>query len=144
MGGQVSFVLLNLTSTAQFDCLKLVFSRSLCSDVGWVVGHSFSNYGPLIAGATTLLYEGKPVGTPDAAQFWRLIERHRVKTLFTAPTGLRGIKRVDPQGELVKKFDISSLETLFVAGERADTDTLKWAEDSTGVRIFCAPLSRSL
>jgi len=98
-----------------------------------VVGHSFSNYGPLIAGATTLLYEGKPVGTPDAAQFWRLIERHRVKTLFTAPTGLRGIKRVDPQGELVKKFDISSLETLFVAGERADTDTLKWAEQSTGV-----------
>ena len=85
-------------------------------------------YGPLLRGCTTLLYEGKPIGTPDAANFWRTIERHRVSTLFTAPTALRAIKRVDENGELTKSFDISSLRTLFLAGEHADSGTLKWAE----------------
>jgi propionyl-CoA synthetase len=100
-----------------------------------VVGHSYSVYGPLLLGCTTVLYEGKPVGTPDAANFWRVIERHRVNALFTAPTALRSIKRVDEEGELTKGFDLSSLRTVFLAGERADPNSLKWAEHSLGVPI---------
>jgi acyl-CoA synthetase (AMP-forming)/AMP-acid ligase II len=99
------------------------------------VGHSYSVYGPLLMGCTTLMYEGKPVGTPDASNFWRVIERHKVHTLFTAPTALRSIKRVDEEGELAKKFDLSSLRTVFLAGERADPDSLKWAEASLNVPI---------
>ncbi|MEM8496691.1 MAG: AMP-binding protein [Pseudomonadota bacterium] len=99
------------------------------SDIGWVVGHSYIVYGPLIRGATTILFEGKPVGTPDAATYWRTIERHGVKVMFTAPTAIRAIKREDSQGKLLKKFDLSSLETLFLAGERADPDTIQWAEN---------------
>jgi len=106
----------------------------MTSDVGWVVGHSFSVYGPLLAGLTTVLYEGKPVGTPDAANFWRTIERHRANVLFTAPTAIRGIKAQDEKGDLSKKFDLSSLRTLFLVGERADTDSIKWAEQSLKVR----------
>lgn len=102
------------------DCL------CIHSDVGWVVGHSFSVYGPLLLGCTTVLYEGKPVGTPDEANFWRVVERHRVTALFTAPTALRAIKRLDENGSRPAEFDLSSLRTLFLAGERADPDTLKW------------------
>ena len=98
------------------------------SDVGWVVGHSYIAYGPLVAGCTTVLYEGKSVGTPDAAAFWRVIARHRVRTLFTAPTAFRAIKREDPEAKLLADHDISSLKYLFLAGERLDPDTLHWAE----------------
>lgn len=97
------------------------------SDVGWVVGHSYIVYGPLLVGATTLMYEGKPVGTPDAGAFWRVIAEHRVKALFTAPTALRAIRKVDPEAELLTGVDISSLQTLFTAGERLDIDTFEWA-----------------
>ena len=105
------------------------------SDVGWVVGHSFSVYGPLLAGLTTVLYEGKPVGTPDAANFWRTIERHRVNVMSTAPTALRGIKARDEKGELTKGFDLSCLRALFLAGERAETDSIKWAEHALQVNF---------
>jgi propionyl-CoA synthetase len=97
------------------------------SDIGWVVGSSYIVYGPLIVGATTVLYEGKPVGTPDAAAFWRVIARHGVHALFTAPTALRAIRKVDPHASMLEAHDISSLETLFVAGERLDPDTYEWA-----------------
>jgi propionyl-CoA synthetase len=99
------------------------------SDVGWVVGHSYIVYAPLIVGATTVLYEGKPVGTPDAGAFWRVIAEHGVKALFTAPTALRAIKKVDPSGELLAGHDLSRFETLFLAGERLDPETYKWASD---------------
>ena len=97
------------------------------SDVGWVVGHSYICYAPLIHGNTTVVFEGKPVGTPDAGTFWRVIEEHKIKALFTAPTAFRAIKREDPEGKLAKDYDLSSLETLFLAGERADPDTINWA-----------------
>ncbi len=99
------------------------------SDVGWVVGHSYIVYAPLIAGATTVLYEGKPIGTPDAGAFWRVAAEHEVKVLFTAPTAIRAIRRMDPELEELKKYDISKLETLFLAGERLDTETYHWAND---------------
>jgi propionyl-CoA synthetase len=99
------------------------------SDVGWVVGHSYIIYGPLLYGATTIVYEGKPVGTPDPGAFWRVISEHGVKCLFTAPTAFRAIKREDPQGEFLKKYDISKFDTLFLAGERTDPDTYHWASD---------------
>ncbi|KNC98787.1 uncharacterized protein SPPG_05764 [Spizellomyces punctatus DAOM BR117] len=94
------------------------------SDVGWVVGHSFIVYGPLIRGCTTVVYEGKPVGTPDAGAFWRVVEEYGAKSLFTAPTAIRAIKREDPTGKLIKKYDISSLKNLFLVGERSDPDTV--------------------
>ena len=106
------------------------------SDVGWVVGHSYIVYGPLVAGCTTVLYEGKPVGTPDAAAFWRVIEEHRVAVLFTAPTAFRAIKRADPRGELLARHDLSSLRALFLAGERADPDTVDWAASKLGVPVI--------
>ncbi|MFZ1773307.1 MAG: propionyl-CoA synthetase [Rhizobiaceae bacterium] len=106
------------------------------SDVGWVVGHSYIVYAPLIAGCTTILFEGKPVGTPDAGTFWRVIEEHKVVALFTAPTAFRAIKQRDPQGELVGKYDLSSLRTLFLAGERADPETIKWAEAKLKVPVI--------
>ncbi len=99
------------------------------SDVGWVVGHSYIVYAPLIFGATSLLYEGKPVGTPDAGAYWRVIQQHKVVALFTAPTAFRAIKKEDPRGELVKQYDLSNFRALFLAGERADPDTVHWAED---------------
>ncbi|PVV13330.1 MAG: propionyl-CoA synthetase [gamma proteobacterium symbiont of Ctena orbiculata] len=98
------------------------------SDVGWVVGHSYIVYGPLLAGCTTVLYEGKPVGTPDPGAFWRVISEYGVKVLFTAPTAFRAIKKEDPQGAYMSKYDISCMDTLFLAGERCDPDTLHWAE----------------
>ena len=106
------------------------------SDVGWVVGHSYICYAPLIYGATTVLFEGKPVGTPDAGTFWRVISEHKVKALFTAPTAFRAIKRVDPKGEFIGKYDLSCLETLFLAGERADPDTIEWAQDMLKVPVI--------
>ena len=106
------------------------------SDIGWVVGHSYIVYAPLIHGCTTVLYEGKPVGTPDASAFWRVISEHNVSALFTAPTAFRAIKREDPRGELIGNFDLSCLRTLFLAGERADPDTVQWAEDQLGVPVI--------
>lgn len=106
------------------------------SDVGWVVGHSYICYAPLIYGCTTVLYEGKPVGTPDAGAFWRVIEQHKVKVLFTAPTAFRAIKREDPDGTFLKNYDISTLQTLFLAGERSDPPTLAWAEEKLSVPVI--------
>ena len=106
------------------------------SDVGWVVGHSYIVYGPLLKGCTTILYEGKPVGTPDAGAFWRVISQHKVKALFTAPTAFRAIKREDPEAKLIKNYDISCFTTLFLAGERSDPDTLKWAENNIKVPVI--------
>lgn len=105
------------------------------SDMGWVVGHSYIVYAPLLVGATTVIYEGKPVGTPDAGAFWRVIQDHNVKALFTAPTALRAIRKVDPETELLADYDISSLQTLFTAGERLDGDTFAWAGAATGVPV---------
>ncbi len=106
------------------------------SDVGWVVGHSYIVYGPLFMGCTTILYEGKPVGTPDAGAFWRVISQHKVSAMFTAPTAYRAIKREDPKGELVKKYDLSSFRTLFLAGERSDPDTIQWSERHLQVPVI--------
>lgn len=105
------------------------------SDVGWVVGHSYIVYAPLLAGATTLMYEGKPVGTPDAGAFWRVIEQYNVKVLFTAPTAFRAIKKEDPKGELLLNYATNSLSALFLAGERTDPDTLHWAQQKLGVPV---------
>ncbi|KAA2235011.1 propionyl-CoA synthetase [Salinarimonas soli] len=106
------------------------------SDVGWVVGHSYIVYGPLVHGCTTVLYEGKPVGTPDAGAFWRVAAEHGVVSLFTAPTAFRAIKKEDPEGRLIRQYDLSRLRTLFLAGERADPDTVKWAEEQLGVPVI--------
>jgi propionyl-CoA synthetase len=106
------------------------------SDVGWVVGHSYIVYAPLLHGCTTVLYEGKPVGTPDAGAFWRVIEQHGVSTLFTAPTAFRAIRQQDPEGELISGYDLSRLRTLFLAGERCDPETLRWAEEKLGVPVI--------
>ena len=106
------------------------------SDLGWVVGHSYILYGPLINGNTTILFEGKPVKTPDASTFWRIISEHKVDVMFTAPTALRAVKREDPDGELVREFDLSHFRYLFLAGERCDATTLHWAEDNLGVPVI--------
>lgn len=106
------------------------------SDVGWVVGHSYIVYAPLIAGVTTVLYEGKPVGTPDAGAFWRVVQDYSVNVLFTAPTALRAIKRVDPELLELAKYDTLTLQTLFLAGERLDTETLHWAAEGLGVPVI--------
>jgi propionyl-CoA synthetase len=105
------------------------------SDLGWVVGHSYIVYAPLIHGNTTVLFEGKPVGTPDAGAYWRVISQHRVACLFTAPTSFRAIKREDPNGEFLRKYDRSSFRALFLAGERLDPDTLRWAEHALAVPV---------
>lgn len=106
------------------------------SDVGWVVGHSYIVYAPLLNGNTTIVFEGKPVGTPDAGTFWRVLERHKVTTLFTAPTAFRAIKREDPNGEWIGRFDLSAFRALFLAGERSDPDTLHWAEEHLKVPVI--------
>ena len=106
------------------------------SDIGWVVGHSYIVYAPLLAGCTTVLYEGKPVGTPDAGAFWRVIEEHRVKALFTAPTAFRVIKKEDPEGQHARGRDLSSLRYLFLAGERLDPETYRWARDLLGIPVI--------
>jgi len=106
------------------------------SDVGWVVGHSYIVYAPLLHGCTTVLFEGKPVGTPDAGTFWRVIEEHKVAALFTAPTAFRAIRTADPEGEFIRQRDLSNLRTLFLAGERADPETIKWAERQLKVPVI--------
>ena len=106
------------------------------SDVGWVVGHSYIVYAPLLAGATTVLYEGKPVGTPDAGAFWRVIAQHKVNVMFTAPTAIRAVKKEDPDGELLGGYDVSSLRLLFLAGERLDPETYTWAGERLGVPVI--------
>ncbi|GAB4350410.1 MAG: propionyl-CoA synthetase [Gammaproteobacteria bacterium] len=105
------------------------------SDVGWVVGHSYIVYGPLLNGNTTILFEGKPVGTPDPGTFWRIISEHDVRTLFTAPTAFRAIKKEDPEGEFIRKYDLSRFRALFLAGERCDPDTLFWAQEQLKVPV---------
>ncbi|HSE19492.1 MAG TPA: propionyl-CoA synthetase [Pyrinomonadaceae bacterium] len=106
------------------------------SDLGWAVGHSYIVYGPLLHGNTTILYEGKPVGTPDPGAFWRVISQHRVRALFTAPTAFRAIKREDHAGEYLRRYDLQDFRTLFLAGERCDPDTLAWAERQLGVPVI--------
>ena len=106
------------------------------SDIGWVVGHSYIVYAPLFHGCTTVLFEGKPVGTPDAGTFWRIISEYKVKVLFTAPTALRAVKREDPEGLLIKDYDLSSLKSLFLAGERADPDTVLWLENKLSIPVI--------
>lgn len=106
------------------------------SDVGWVVGHSYIVYAPLLYGATTIIYEGKPVGTPDPGAFWRVINEHKVKVLFTAPTAFRAIKKEDPSGSFIKKYDISCLKYLFLAGERLDPDTYHWAVNILNIPVI--------
>ena len=106
------------------------------SDVGWVVGHSYIVYGPLLTGCTTVLYEGKPIGTPNPGAFWRVISQHKVKTLFTAPTAFRAIKREDPIGEHIKRYDLSGFKYLFLAGERLDPDTYHWAHDRLKIPVI--------
>ncbi|MGB5865640.1 MAG: propionyl-CoA synthetase [Sulfitobacter sp.] len=106
------------------------------SDVGWVVGHSYIAYGPLIHGNTTVVFEGKPVGTPDAGTFWRVISEHNVRSFFTAPTAIRAVKREDPKGLELAKYDISCLRALYLAGERADPDTIIWAQNVLGKPVY--------
>jgi propionyl-CoA synthetase len=128
-------VALNWTMHAVYNCPPgEVFWAA--SDVGWVVGHSYICYAPLIHGCTTLIYEGKPVGTPDASAFWRVMAEHRVHTFFTAPTALRAIKREDPGGDLPGQHDLSHLSALFLAGERADPDTIHWAQRHVNVPVI--------
>ena len=128
-------VALQWTMWAIYDCgIGDVFWAA--SDVGWVVGHSYICYAPLIAGCTTIVYEGKPVGTPDAAAFWRVIADHRVRAFFTAPTALRAIKREDPLGLLPSGFDLSSLKALYLAGERSDPATVLWAQTHVKVPVI--------
>ncbi len=105
------------------------------SDIGWVVGHSYIVYAPLLHGCASVLYEGKPIGTPDAGAFWRVIQDYKVKAFFTAPTAFRAVRKEDPQAALLKNYDISSMHTLFLAGERADPDTVAWAEKALGVPV---------
>jgi propionyl-CoA synthetase len=105
------------------------------SDVGWVVGHSYIVYAPLLVGATTIVYEGKPVGTPDAGQFWRVVAEYGAKTMFTAPTAFRAIKKEDPKGALLGEYDLSGLRYLFLAGERLDPETYRWASDLLGIPV---------
>jgi propionyl-CoA synthetase len=106
------------------------------SDFGWVVGHSFILYAPLAVGATSIIYEGKPIGTPDAGAFWRVISEHKVKALFTAPTAFRAIKKEDPKGRLVTDYDMDAFKMLYLAGERVDPDTINWAEAALGVPVI--------
>lgn len=128
-------------AVAMAYCMKNVYAVDAdtviftASDVGWVVGHSFIIYGPLVAGATTVLYEGKPVGTPDAGAFWRVVSEHKVNVLYTAPTAIRAVRRVDPFLKFVRKYDISTLKSLFLVGERLDTETFHWADDTLDIPV---------
>ena len=128
-------VALNWSMKALYDCEPGDVYWA-ASDVGWVVGHSYIVYAPLLAGCTTVMYEGKPVGTPDAGAFWRVISEHKVKCMFTAPTAIRAIKQQDPEGLLTNDYDLSGLESQFVAGERCDPDTLEWTQKTLGVPVI--------
>jgi propionyl-CoA synthetase len=125
IGGYI--VALKWTMSAIYD-VKPGETYWSASDIGWVVGHSYIVYAPLLHGCATVLYEGKPIGTPDAGAFWRVIEEYKVRAFFTAPTAFRAVRKEDPNAELLRKYDVSSLHTLFLAGERADPDTVLWAE----------------
>ena len=129
-GGHI--VALNWSMPNIYDC-RAGDVYWAASDVGWVVGHSYIVYAPLFAGCTTVLFEGKPVGTPDATTFWRVISQHKVRAMFTAPTAIRAIKKEDPEGHLIKQFDMSHFAYQFLAGERCDPDTLHWCQDKLGV-----------
>jgi len=132
IGGYI--VALKWTMSAIYD-VKPGEAYWSASDIGWVVGHSYIVYAPLLHGCTTVLYEGKPIGTPDAGAFWRVIEEYKVRAFFTAPTAFRAVRKEDPQAALLAKYDISSMHTLFLAGERADPDTVEWAEKVLGVPV---------
>ncbi len=132
IGGYI--VALKWTMSALYD-VKPGETYWSASDIGWVVGHSYIVYAPLLHGCTTVLYEGKPIGTPDAGAFWRVIEEYKVRAFFTAPTAFRAVRKEDPQAALLKKYDITSMHTLFLAGERADPDTVEWAEKVLGVPV---------
>ncbi|XUJ37358.1 AMP-binding protein [Bradyrhizobium japonicum] len=106
------------------------------SDIGWVVGHSYIIYGPLLHGATSIMYEGKPIGTPDAGAFWRVISEHKAVAFFTAPTAFRAIRKEDPEGKFIRQYDLSQFRTLFLAGERADPPTVEWAEQQLKVPVI--------
>ncbi len=131
-GGNAVALLWSLKNIYDIDPGEVFWTAS---DIGWVVGHSYIVYAPLLAGATTVMYEGKPVGTPDAGAFWRVAAEHQVKALFTAPTAIRAIKRLDPNGELLRDVDLSSMQTLFLAGERLDPPTGQWAQSLLGVPV---------
>jgi len=132
-GGHAVALRWTMPNVYAVDTGETIFTAS---DVGWVVGHSYIVYAPLLTGATTVLYEGKPVGTPDAGQFWRVVAEHGVKSLFTAPTAFRAIKKEDPDGEFTRKYDISGLQYLFLAGERLDPETHRWASDLLGIPVI--------
>jgi propionyl-CoA synthetase len=131
-GGHAVALHWSMTSVYGVDAGEVWWTAS---DVGWVVGHSYIVYGPLLAGCTTVLYEGKPVGTPDAGAFWRVIAEHGVRVLFTAPTAFRAIRKEDPTGEHPAKHDLSTLRALFLAGERLDPETYRWAGDLLGIPV---------
>lgn len=124
-GGHLVALKWSMKSIYNLDAGDVFFTAS---DIGWVVGHSYIVYAPLFKGCTTIMFEGKPVGTPDAGVFWRIISQHKVKTMFTAPTAFRAIKQRDPKAEMVKEYDMPNFQALFLAGERLDPDTLHWAE----------------
>ncbi len=132
-GGHAVALLWSMKAVYDIDAGDVFWTAS---DVGWAVGHSYMVYAPLLAGCTTVMYEGKPVGTPDAGAFWRVIAEHRVKALFTAPTAFRAIKKEDPRGEQIGRYDLSCFKTLFLAGERCDPDTIDWAQQKLGVPVI--------
>ena len=132
IGGYI--VALKWTMSAIYD-VKPGDAYWAASDIGWVVGHSYIVYGPLLHGCASVLYEGKPIGTPDAGAFWRVIQEYKVAAFFTAPTAFRAVRKEDPQAALLKNYDIKSMHTLFLAGERADPDTVAWAEKVLGVPV---------
>jgi len=132
-GGHAVALCWSMPNVYDVGAAETIFTAS---DVGWVVGHSYIVYAPLFAGATTVLYEGKPVGTPDAGQFWRVVAEHGVKSLFTAPTAFRAIKKEDPAGEFTRKYDISGLRYLFLAGERLDPETHRWASELLEIPVI--------
>ena len=131
-GGHAVALSWSMTNVFDLHPGEVMFTAS---DVGWVVGHSYIVYGPLLAGGTTVLYEGKPIGTPDAGAFWRVVAEHRVSVMFAAPTAIRAIKRDDPDGTLIAEQNLSSLRTLFLAGERLDPATYEWATEQLGVPV---------
>ena len=129
-------------AVALYNSMKMTYGMSsnnvywAASDVGWVVGHSYIVYAPLLLGCTTVLYEGKPVGTPDAGQFWRVISEYKVNCMFTAPTAIRAIKKEDPQGKEIKKYDLKHLKSIYLAGERADPESIKWTTNLIGKPVI--------
>ncbi len=132
-GGHAVAMKYSMTAIYDFEPGEVYWAAS---DVGWVVGHSYIVYGPLIHGCTTILYEGKPIMTPDAGAFWRVISEHRVKALFTAPTAFRAIKKEDPEAKLAEQYDLSCLKTIFAAGERLDPPTYEWLVESFKVPVL--------